>query len=171
MTRLLPLCAAAGLLACTGNSATRAKPTPPTPATEAAQAPLRVFWADVGQNNDLLTMVAHVEFRSPIIDSVTVTLQVPPGVELLEGESKQTVRKLENEHLQTLRYVFRVRETPKEDLVLVADVQGEGFGFHSADPYRFGRPPPEVAPVQRLGPTVKIGGVEIGPAVQGSTAK
>jgi hypothetical protein len=54
---------------------------------------------------------------------------------------------------------------PADDLVLEVDAAGPGFGFYAEDAYRFGRPGKTMAPLDAEGPSLKIGGVDLGSSV------
>ena len=95
-----------------------------------------------------------------------VSVELPPGVSLVRGPARWVVQPAAPGTVNETVLEVLAPAVPADDLLLVADAQGEHAGVHAVARYRFGRPEP-VAPSPPLaqGDTV-IHGHNLGRAVQ-----
>ncbi len=104
-----------------------------------------------------------VEMATAFPAPLTVKVRAPHGVEVT-GDVSATI--LPEPGTKRGRVFVRVREVPKDDLVIVVDGASEAAGMHAEIPYRFGRPAPRVAQPPRADTPVVRDGVNLGRPVR-----
>ncbi len=113
----------------------------------------------------LLTLQARIERRKPFQVPVEVTLVLPEGVPLIEGDPVISLPANTQADTMSLRYVIRADVLPQSDVKLVVHARGPSFGFHSEQPYRFGRSAPLPQGVAKDGVQVRVGEKSFGRSV------
>jgi hypothetical protein len=135
--------------------------------SEDAHAPFRVTWREESRTERRAVIVAVVERFAMGEVPLEGRLEVPAGVEV---EGPRTFRADVSKETPTTfeqQYVLQFDRVPTEDLLLVVESRGgSGFGFHARIPYRFGRTAPQGPRPERSGPSLKAGGLKLGPAVR-----
>jgi hypothetical protein len=81
-------------------------------------------------------------------DPVALELQLPPGVELIEGEARAMLDEPGRRIVRKVR-LRMPNGTPLDDVRVVADARGLGYGVRATAAYRFGRPAPKLAQPER----------------------
>ena len=95
-----------------------------------------------------------------------VSVELPPGVSLVRGPARWIVQPAAPGTVNETVLEVLAPVAPADDLVLVADAQGEHAGVHAEARYRFGRPEPR-PPSPPLTPSdIVIHGHNLGRAVQ-----
>lgn len=160
-------CAASSLPGAPSSS----EPTTPgattTTAATAKRAPLQLTLSGPTQPKagEPLPLTAQVTRNQPFSVPIDVTLRLPEGVRLMEGESVQQILPSADAGTRSLRFVIVADPLPSEDITLVLDAHGQGFGFHTEKAYRFGRPQ-ALTPSVPLGEALKVGSHNAGPSVK-----
>jgi hypothetical protein len=132
----------------------------------APRAPLLVRWQLVSDANGSLKVEAVLERRVTLRTPVTVQIEVPAGLQLVSGQTALEIPAGAAPGSTSLPLEFRYAGTPPDDLRLVADSAGAKLGVHAVASYRFGRPEPAQARPTPSGPSLKAGGLDLGPSVQ-----
>ncbi|MCE9669387.1 hypothetical protein LY474_16375 [Myxococcus stipitatus] len=107
--------------------------------TSRIPAPMRVAWRAVERTGEGVLLVAEVERRSGFGVPVAVSIQLPAGARLLEGQTDFLVPEGPGGDLRTmtLRLGFSSGEEPVGDVVLVAHAEGPAFGVHARARHAF----------------------------------
>lgn len=165
LARPLLLALAAGACATPGElpreAPARAAPRPPRIAdTPGIAAPLLLH---VGAARDVapgeLELELVIERRTE--DPVTLELQLPAGVELIDGNARETLH--EPARLIVKKVRLRLPNgTPLDDVRVFADSRGAGYGVRASAAYRFGRPEPKLAQPPRRGRAAIANGKRLG---------
>lgn len=107
-----------------------------------------------------LTVVRHLVDATPM----AISLSLPDGVELAEGQLEEKVVDAASATL-VREYALRLGpEIPRERVVVKVEQEGEGWGARAEKAYAFGAPDPRdlQAPL-RYGEPVEVGGHRIRP--------
>jgi hypothetical protein len=166
--RHLILVAALFALACTPSRPMEKVPQPPaiTAVDDGApRAPLQVRWNVLSDAGGRLKVEAVIERRSALRSPVTVMVEVPAGLQLVSGQTTLEVPADAPAGASSLALEFSYTSTPLADLVLVADLAGARMGVHAVASYRFGRPEPTQARPAPTGPSLQVGGRDLGPSI------
>jgi len=110
-----------------------------------------------------ITLVALIEQRVGDSAPVTLDLQLPEGVRLVDGAASETLP-AGNGTLER-RFVVHVDSVPANDVELVAHTRGTGFGAHAKGAYRFGRGERRLPEPARTQQDTVVGGKNLGPAI------
>lgn len=112
-------------------------------------------------------VVLHIRTRhvAPLPVDIGVSVQLPPGVRLEGGPGGWEIPTAQQQGIVEKELVIGFDALPPEDLMVVADVQTEGFGVHAKAYYRFGRPDPQPIAPRANGPELKVGGRNFGRSV------
>lgn len=110
-----------------------------------------------------ITLVAHIEQRVGDSAPVTLNLQLPEGVHLVDGSVSETLP-AGNGALER-RFVVHVDAMPVGDVELVAHTRGAGFGAHAKGAYHFGRGEQRLPEPPRTQQDTVVGGKNLGPAI------
>lgn len=183
---------AAGCQSAPPVSVTREVPPPtavvPVPATHASMprpgaahdvgAPLVVTWIEGGTVQDgnaapgspLSRLVVRVTQPGVVEVPARVTVRFPAGVQVVRGETVQTLPVAPAGTTRELAFDVRFAAPPADPAVAIVDAQGMASGVHAEVPYRFGRPAPSPAPTPMTEPTV-VNGFNLGPSVDMSNAR
>jgi hypothetical protein len=81
-------------------------------------------------------------------DPVSLAVELPPGAELVEGSTHETLDEPGRRLVRTLRLRLP-NGTPLDDVRVSADARGRGYGVRATSAYRFGRPAPKLAQPER----------------------
>jgi hypothetical protein len=84
---------------------------------------------------------------------------------VLRGETRYVIPNLPAGGADERELTLEYEVVPVDDLVMVTDVHGDGFGSHGETPYRFGREvaPPPIAP---RGQATLLNGANLGAPIQ-----
>lgn len=136
------------------------------------QAPALVRWVLVERSESLLKLRAEVLKQSPFEAPLTVKVQVPVGVRLVEGTDTWEVAADAPRGVHSRDLVFTITGTATEPISLTADAREAGFGVHATDTFRVAggdkasRSGDEQSPMPRpAGPSIKVGNTDYGQAV------
>jgi len=110
-----------------------------------------------------ITLVAQIEQRVGDAAAVSLNLQLPQGVRLVEGAANETLS-TGNGTLER-RFVVHIDSMPAGDIELVAHTRGAGFGAHAKGAYHFGRGERRLAEPRRAPQDTVVGGKNLGPAI------
>lgn len=94
-------------------------------------------------------------------DPVELELQLPAGVELVEGATRETLQDPARRIVKTVRLRLP-NGTPLEDVRVFADARGVGYGVRASTAYRFGRPAPKLAQPERRASASTANGKRLG---------
>ncbi len=130
------------------------------------QSPLVVQWKVNSDQGGTLRIDAVLTLRSALPLPVSVHVEMPPGLELVSGQTSFEIPANTDPGDTVASFTFQYASTPSLNLKVVADASGPTMGVHATDEYRFGRPEPQPVRPQPTGPTIKIGDTELGPAIQ-----
>jgi len=171
------------VLASLGCTAATLSPAPPAVAAVAAApaappeigAPVLVSWivrdepataSRQGGSAGHYLLSARVAQPGSLGLPLQVTVTLPPGASLVRGPARWVVQPAAPGTVNETVLEVLAPAVPADDLVLVADAQGEHAGVHAEARYRFGRPEPS-PPSPPLTPRdVVIHGHNLGRAVQ-----
>lgn len=152
-------------------SAPRARASSTEPNAE-ARAPVVVAWvensrADTSPQSVERTyvLVARVSQPGALSMPLRVDVDVPTGVTLVRGTRHYLVQPAPPGAMHETTFELRAAAPPAQDLVLVADAQGERSGVHAEARYRFGRPEPVAIAPTRGGADIVVHGVHLGQGV------
>ena len=137
--------------------------------TTDTQVPFRASWRESGPPQSMGSMtrqslVARFESSVALSTPVTILVRVPVGVRVIHGEQQYVINSILAGVAHESELVLEYTSAPNEDLLLIADVRGDGFGSHGEVPYRFGRSV-VVAPVAPIGSPSFINGSNVGGAI------
>jgi hypothetical protein len=111
-------------------------------APESLAAPLVVDLRktrDVAPGEVELELVLQRKTSGP----VSLEIQLPAGAELVDGVTRETLNDPARRIVKRLR--LRLPEgTPADDVRVIADAHGTGYGARASAAYRFGRPAPKL---------------------------
>jgi hypothetical protein len=109
-----------------------------------------------------MTLRAHVQRNGPWAEPIAVSFRLPAGVVRTDGilTGGGTVTAGDDAEI-----AVRLDTLPGDDLVAVADSQGNAAGFHAEAHYRFGRPAPVKTGPERTGPATRMNGHDLGASV------
>jgi hypothetical protein len=94
-------------------------------------------------------------------DPVSFEVQLPAGAELVSGVTRELLEQPERRIVRTLR--LRLPSgTPADDLRVIADARGAGYGVRATTAYRFGRPAPQLAQPVRSDSAAVANGKQLG---------
>ncbi len=128
-------------------------------------APLVVTWVVRSESPTELQLVARVEFRMHFADPLPVTVTVPPGVQIISGPTRfQAVAPPDFAPVEKA-YIFAVGSGASGDILLAADLEGEGFGVHAKNVYAVGSPAGkrfEARAQRKQGPLLRVNGRDLG---------
>lgn len=94
-------------------------------------------------------------------DPVALELQLPPGVELVGGDARETLDEPGRRIVRKVR-LRMPNGTPLDDVRVVADAHGIGYGVRATTAYRFGRPAPKLAQPERRASASVANGKRLG---------
>lgn len=137
----------------------------PHPQAGDALIPVRVSWRELSRTREKAVLVAVVERSAMLAVPLMAKVVVPEGCALV-GDPGFTVAASKEASVEERRYELRYRKTPKEDVRLVVDAGGRNFGLHFDVPYRFGREAPAMRTVAKEGPSIRVGGTDLGRSVR-----
>jgi hypothetical protein len=157
----------------TAVATTSAEPAAPTGSAESSEkaefgphrAPVVVHLKgpeQVAAGQDI-TLVAQIEQRTGDSAPVTLNLQLPEGVHLVEGSANETLP-AGNGALER-RFVVHVDAMPIGDVELIAHTRGAGFGAHAKGAYHFGRGEQRLPEPPRTRQDTVVGSKNLGPAI------
>lgn len=149
------------IFGCTNNSASRV--TPAVGRGESGRAPLVVSWSESERTTNSALVRVEIDKRTAFQKSVTVSFILPKGI---ASEPPPTQWTIPAEALGTTSRTFRLQwsEVPMDDLLAVAESQGEASGVRAVAAYRFGRSEP-TTPQPVRGPPAQVGDNLIGEPV------
>lgn len=133
--------------------------------SQRAEAPVVVSWVVKSAEAGRVSLVARVDRRAPLAVPLKVSVVVPANVKVVSGQTAFELPASREAEVTERSFVFSFDQVPSEDLRLVAEVHEESFGLHAEDVYRFGRPAPVVEGPQRSGPSIQVGGHDLGQGV------
>ncbi|WP_167506445.1 hypothetical protein [Corallococcus carmarthensis] len=153
---------------------TSAKEEAPS-AAESPQAPAVVRWVLLDQGANRLRLRADIRKLAAFGTDLTVQVQSPKGVRMVDGPSSWVVPADAQQGTYSRELAFQIDVPPSEPIRLVADAQGEGFGVHATDAFdvpggtksRSGEIPPGGALPQPTGPALRVGDTNFGNSVPG----
>lgn len=121
--------------------------------------PVSVSWKQLEFADGTALLSLQVEKRIHLEQDLSVSLTVPKGA-TAEPEATWTIGASDTGNMTR---TIRVRWTtlPTDDLLAVADSQGQSVGVHATAPYRFGRQQPST-PGAAVGEPVQVGNHGIG---------
>ena len=133
----------------------------------AHHAPVRITWNALGVPTVRvpLALVARVEYLSTVPAPLEITLRLPAGTTLLRGSTRWVLPPSSPGSIHDTELLLAFATLPTDDLVLVVTLEREGYGLHAEVPYRFGRPEPRRPVPVAEGPSVRLGGRNLGPSV------
>ena len=137
----------------------------PAPLAEGPRAPLVVIWSEKELAAHSATLEARVEYRGRFTLPVHLAVKVPAGATLVSGPAELELPAQETATTVATEYKLSFASVPAGDLLLVADARGEASGVHAENVYRFGRPAPAPVVPNATGPSVKLGGHDLGPSI------
>ncbi len=144
-----------------GAAAVDASPPPPS-----ARAPITVKWLTRQATPGRLELTARVTFNAPFREPVTVSVSVPPGVQLLKGPASFLATAPPGLGAVDTDYGFGIPAGSVGDLVVTVDLQGPGFGVHAKDVHTVGGPSlgaRKAIQVDASAPPVNVNGIDLGP--------
>jgi hypothetical protein len=136
------------------------------------RAPVFVSWVEHDARTHALgtpgryVLSARVEQPGSLGLPLNVRVLLPAGVTLVRGPSHWVVQPGPPGTVHDTVIELLASTAPTDDLVLVADVQGEHAGIHAEARYRFGRPEPQVAQPPLAPTDLVVGGHNFGRPVQ-----
>lgn len=137
----------------------------PSAVSNRAEAPVFVSWVVKASDANSVNLVARVTRRAPLAVPLKVSVIVPATVKVVSGQTAFEVPASREAGVTESPFVFSYEKAPLEDLRLVADIREPGFGLHAEDVYRFGRPVPVVEVPKAVGPSIEVGGHDLGQGV------
>jgi hypothetical protein len=140
-------------------------PAAAPPPTTRQETPLTVTWVESERTGTSATLIARVNRRAAVSVPVKVTVEAPKGVTVAGGAMTFFIPASEGPSVTDTPYVVTFAAPPAEDLLLIAEAAGTGFGVHAEDRYRFGRAAPVVAAPEANGTHLQVGGQDLGASV------
>ena len=137
--------------------------SPPAPS---ARAPITVKWLTRQATPGRLELTARVMFNAPFGERVSVSVSVPPGVQLLKGPASFLATAPPGLGAVDTDYGFGIPAGSVGDLVVTVDLQGPGFGVHAKDVHTVGRPSlgaRKAVQVVVSAPPVNVNRIDLGP--------
>jgi hypothetical protein len=113
-----------------------------------------------------IQLTLEVTRHIPLKAEITVDVRLPAGASLRTGETHTRLAANDAARRDQLVYELAGGPMPSEDLVVVVDARGAGFGYHAELPYRYGRPAPVPDAPEASGANVQVGGKSFGKSVQ-----
>lgn len=135
------------------------------PAERRALSPVSLSWQNPVATGSRLALTAHIARVTAVPVPLAVSLTLPQGVTLVRGEPTLMLRPNAQADAWSAGYEFEVAPGAVGDLVLHADGDTKGMGYHLHSEFHFG--PEAVAPaaVKADGPALQINGRDLGPSV------
>ena len=164
MNKRFALLTVISILVSTCSTASRPPETPILVTPDAPQVPLFVRWKPVSDEGGRTVLDAMISRRSAFASTISVRLEIPDGLTLVDGEPQFAIDGSEVGDV-TRRYIFTYATAPIEDLVLIADVRGVGMGVHATDRFHFGVVEATRAAPVADGPHLILNGRDMGPSV------
>jgi hypothetical protein len=112
-----------------------------------------------------LRLQLELDRRIPVHADVTIDVRLPKGVTLAGGPPQRALARNLRAQRDALVFDLTVSAIPREDLVVVIDARGQGFGYHAELPYRFGRPEPVPVGPRADGRELRVAGKSFGRSV------
>ncbi len=167
---LVTVILAAGCHGPSSSSSSSSSPAAAPALPRAGAAPLVVEWVPGPRSATRLELTARLEFRAVFDQPVQVQVTVPAGVRLVEGAERFSLPAPPRPGTIDRPYVFALGGAARGEIVLEADVRGEGFGMHARRAYALDtavRAPgaPEAATSSKRGPDLEVGGRNFGPPI------
>jgi hypothetical protein len=94
-------------------------------------------------------------------DPVALELQLPAGVVLVDGSARETLDEPARRIVKKVRLRL-ASGIPLDDVRVVADARGVGYGVRASTSYRFGRPAPKLAQPERRSSASVANGKRLG---------
>lgn len=116
---------------------------PPPPPTRRTELPLRVRWVRAERGDGTVRLVGRVEWSHGLLDPLTVSVRPPKGA---GPHAQALVRRTLPASARAGAHEVEVTLDDAEGAVLVADVQGEGYGVHAEVTWTERAPAPAVRP-------------------------
>ena len=137
----------------------------PEAAEESPRAPMAVEW--VAQSQSPLALVARIHRYVEFVAPVNVTVTVPEGLRVVSGRTAFAIPEGTPPGDTDEALVFEIVQPPSKDLVLEADVRGQGFGVHARRAYALVRKPPAAQAPAPASPEkdLQVGERKYGPSV------
>lgn len=151
-------------------SVTRAHSTASEPTAE-VRAPVVVTWVErahvdaSAQSTGSYILIARITQPGALSMPLRVDVEVPSGVTLVRGTPHYLVQPGPPGSVHEALFELSALATPSQDLVLVADAQGEHAGVHAEARYRFGRPAPVATSPTRGGANIVLHGIQFGQGI------
>jgi hypothetical protein len=133
---------------------------PPSRRTERVPLTIAIDGPEVVAPNSEIELTLRVMRRWATSEPVELSVKLPSGVSLIEGELAATLSPTAS---GTRRLRLRIDRVPDQDLDVRADLAGLAYGAHARAAYRFGRPLPKLA--RPASTPVVIGGRTRGRAI------
>jgi hypothetical protein len=133
-------------------------------APKAHRAPLTVSVAGPSRcaAGDELELIITLE--RTVVAPIELFVTLPKGAELVRGKLSEALP--EGAESVERRLLIRLPEgVPSDDVEVTAHLQVRGAGAHGRAFYRFGRAEPKLPSPRRAGPSVVVGGKNLGPAI------
>lgn len=125
---------------------------------------LRVSGPPTARAGDVVEIEIAVDRPRPTTTPMRLKVVVPPGAELVEGETEETITDSASSPIRRT-LVLRLSRVPSDDLQVSLDVRESSHGAHATGAYRFGRPEPKLAQPPRSPKRTVIGGRDFGRAI------
>ncbi|MDP2269326.1 MAG: hypothetical protein Q8K32_01270 [Archangium sp.] len=137
----------------------------PLDTTVRMQSPIKVTWEEISRTDTEAVVLAKVERVNKLDMSFLMSVELPPGVKLVEGRTQLTL--LPNTEAVTVseRLTLSFTAPVEGDAQLKLDGDSGAMGFHAKVPYRFGRPAPDETGPSATGVEPRKGDKKFGPSV------
>ncbi len=117
-------------------------PAPPDAATSAADrnatAPVVAEWRVKSRGRGTLELIARVQRRGLLRETLKVHVDVPAGVSVESGETHYLLHPVREPSVDERVLRFTWTGFPEKPLLLKVDAKGETFTLHATSDYRFG---------------------------------
>jgi hypothetical protein len=102
-----------------------------------ADAPVVAQWRVKSRAKGMLELLAHVERRGLLRETLKVTVQIPPELKLESGEAEYVLHPIPAPGIDERLLRFSIVKVPERPLILAVDGKGETFTLHATSDYRF----------------------------------
>lgn len=138
---------------------------PAQASTVRLQSPVRVTWQEVSRTATEAVVLAKVERVNALDMAFLMSVELPPGVKVVEGRTQLTLVPNTEAGTVSERFTLSFEAPPTGDAMLKLDGETGAMGFHYKVPYRFGRAAPEERGPSATGLAPSKGGKTFGPSV------